>query len=168
MFASRLNHQIHPYVSWKPDTSAFHNDAFTLDWSNYKVYAFSPFCLIGKVLTKIEYDESTAILIAPLWHTQAWYPKMLKLLVKKQIILPRRSDLLSLSSSGRLHPWRDRLQLIACHLSGKPCKAREFRSTLPTLSSHPGGLQPRSLTDQRSKNGFFYVVEQRVIHFWRL
>ena len=83
MFASRLNHQIHPYVSCKPDTSAFHNDAFTLDWSNYKVYAFPPFCLIGKVLTKIEYDQSTAILIAPLWHTQAWYPKMLKLLVKK-------------------------------------------------------------------------------------
>ena len=109
MFASRLNHQIHPYVSWKPDTSAFHNDAFTPGWSNYKVYAFPPFCLIGKVLTKIEYDESTAILIAPLWHTQAWYPKMLKLLVKKPIILPRRSDLLSLSSSGRLHPWRDRL-----------------------------------------------------------
>ena len=147
MFASRLNHQIQPYVSWKPDPKAISNDAFTLDWSNYKIYAFPPFCLIGKVLTKIEYEESTAILVAPLWHTQAWFSKMLELLVNKPIILPKGANLLSLPSSGRLHPLRDRLQLMARHLSGKTYRGREFRSTLPTLLSHPGGLQLRNLTD---------------------
>ena len=118
--------QIQPYVSWKPDPNAIFNDAFTLDWSNYKIYAFPPFCLIGKVLTKIEYEESTAILVAPLWHTQAWFPKMLKLLVNKTIILPKRANLLSLPSSCRLHPLRDRLQLMACHLSGKPTEPGNF------------------------------------------
>ena len=32
LFASRLNCQLKPYVSWMPDQEACHVDAFTLDW----------------------------------------------------------------------------------------------------------------------------------------
>ena len=35
MFASRLNYQMMPYVSWHPDPQAWAIDAFTLDWSNF-------------------------------------------------------------------------------------------------------------------------------------
>ena len=168
MFASRLNWQIQPYVSWQPDPGALHNDAFTLDWSNYEVYAFPPFCLIGKVLTKIEYDESVTILIAPLWQTQVWFPKMLKLLVNTPVILPQRADLLSLPSSGKLHPWQERLQLMACHLSGKNSDVREFRKKLPTLSWHPGGPQPKRFTEQQSINGFYSVLGRKLILFEQL
>ena len=34
LFASRLTHQLKWYLSWRPDLSVVHNDAFTMDWSN--------------------------------------------------------------------------------------------------------------------------------------
>lgn len=40
MFASRLNYQIVPYVSWHPDPQAWAIDAFTLDWSNLSFMLF--------------------------------------------------------------------------------------------------------------------------------
>ncbi len=36
LFASRINHQIKPYVSWHPDGDAINTDAFTTDWGVYK------------------------------------------------------------------------------------------------------------------------------------
>ena len=48
MFASRLNYKVSQYVAWKPDSGAIAIDAFTLDWSRYKlIYCFPPFSLIG-------------------------------------------------------------------------------------------------------------------------
>ena len=91
LFASRLNYQCFPYVSWKADPASVHTDAFTFDWSKYHCfYAFPPFSLINKMLTKIEHDQAFGILIAPLWHTQSWFPTMLKLIVRTPIILHNR------------------------------------------------------------------------------
>ena len=53
LFASRLNFQLKPYISWKPDPEACHVDAFTLDWSNLVFYAFPPFSIISQVIKKI-------------------------------------------------------------------------------------------------------------------
>ena len=43
LFASRINAQVATYVSWKPDPSATFINAFTFDWANKSLYAFSPF-----------------------------------------------------------------------------------------------------------------------------
>ncbi|XP_067045964.1 uncharacterized protein [Acropora muricata] len=45
LFASRLNHKLETYVSWKPDPFATFIDAFTIDWGPQSFYAFPPFCL---------------------------------------------------------------------------------------------------------------------------
>ncbi|XP_068713259.1 uncharacterized protein [Montipora foliosa] len=45
LFASRLNHKLETYVSWKPDPFATFIDAFTIDWGPHSFYAFPPFCL---------------------------------------------------------------------------------------------------------------------------
>ena len=138
LFASRLNYQMLPYVSWQADPAAEHTDAFTLDWASYSCFfAFPPFCLIAKVLTKAEHDRATGILIVPLWHTQPWFPKMLKLLIRKPLILPLQQNLLSLPFSDRRHPLRDRLRLTACLLSGRRCDSKAFQDQLPRLSLHP-------------------------------
>ena len=42
LFASRLNYQLTPYVSWLPDPQAMAIDAFTLDWTNHFLCAFPP------------------------------------------------------------------------------------------------------------------------------
>lgn len=65
LFASRLNYQIKPYISWKPDPEAFVVDAFTLDWSTHVFYAFPPFSLLGRVLQNIQQDQAEGILILP-------------------------------------------------------------------------------------------------------
>jgi hypothetical protein len=46
LFASRLNHKVEKYISWKPDPQAYAVDAFTQNWADMKFYAFPPFSLI--------------------------------------------------------------------------------------------------------------------------
>ena len=46
MFASRLNYQLTPCVSWLPDPQAMAIDAFTLDWTNHFLYVFPPFSIL--------------------------------------------------------------------------------------------------------------------------
>ena len=40
IFATRLTKELPKFVSWKPDSEALGTDAFTLDWSQCKGYAF--------------------------------------------------------------------------------------------------------------------------------
>ena len=53
LFATRLNHQLDHYVSWRPDPFATATDAFQITWRDYQGYAFPPFGLVGKCLQKI-------------------------------------------------------------------------------------------------------------------
>ena len=166
LFASRLNYQVSSYVSWQADPSCAHIDAFTIDWSAYECfYAFPPFSLIDRVLTKIEHDKAKGIVVAPLWHTQPWFPKMMKMLTRRPCILPAKPDLLSLPFSDRAHPLRDRLRLMACLLSGKHSENKEFLDKLPRLSLHPGERPPGNAIDQHYRSGFTSVVRQRLILF---
>ena len=52
LFASRLNCQSHPFISWGQDPDpALAVDTFTVNWSRWAViYAFPPFSLIQKTL----------------------------------------------------------------------------------------------------------------------
>ena len=40
LFATRLNHQLDHYVSWRPDPGAMATDAFHLSWKDLQGYAF--------------------------------------------------------------------------------------------------------------------------------
>ena len=57
-------------------------------WTNLKWYAFPPFSLIGRCLSKIQCKKVLElILIAPVWPTQPWYP-ILKVSLLQEVILP--------------------------------------------------------------------------------
>ena len=56
-------------------------DAFLQDWSLVKGYANPPWNLIGRVLAKVEQQKAGLILVAPIWPSQPWYPRLLSLLV---------------------------------------------------------------------------------------
>jgi hypothetical protein len=71
LFASRLNHQLPHYASWKPDPGCSVVDAFSINWNTKKFYAFPPFSLIARCLQKIREDQATGVLVAPLWTTQS-------------------------------------------------------------------------------------------------
>ena len=69
LFASRLNHQLPHFVSWRPDPYAMGTDALKIPWTRWRGYAFPPFVLISKVLKKIREEGSTILLIAPVWES---------------------------------------------------------------------------------------------------
>ena len=71
LFASRLTTQLEQFVSWRPDPLAVHTDAFTLDWSTFRGYAFPQFALMGRCLNQIQSQHVTHIvLVAPVWPAQ--------------------------------------------------------------------------------------------------
>ena len=116
LFASSLNKQFDKYVSWKPDPDAVAIDAFSCDWNNEFFYIFPPFSLVGKVLQKLEVNKSHAILVAPVWTTQPWYPRLMK--KAERIITFQPSEyLLNLPPTKKRHPiWR-KLSIMACLLN---------------------------------------------------
>ena len=67
LFASRLTTQLPHYASWRPDPEAMACDAFSLDWSQMKGYANPPWNLIGKVLSQVRSQQTTLVIVTPLW-----------------------------------------------------------------------------------------------------
>ena len=78
LFASRLNHRVPLYCSWKPDPHAHAIDAFSIDWTDFNlVYIFCPYSLLTKVLKRWQDQKpnlTEGIIVAPCWKGQPWYP----------------------------------------------------------------------------------------------
>lgn len=118
LFASRLNHKCPKYVSWHGDPNSIAIDAFTINWKGFRFYAFPPFCLILKVLSKIISESARGIVVVPNWPNQPWFPLFHRLLDSELIILNADPDLLS-SPSRVQHPLHKSLSLMAGILCGK-------------------------------------------------
>ena len=67
LFASRLTAQLHQYMSLKLDPGALVTDALSQQWTDIQGYAFPPFSLIRRCLTKVRQEVSRLVLIAPMW-----------------------------------------------------------------------------------------------------
>ena len=122
LFASRLNAQIHRFVSWKPDPDAEAIDAFSLDWSQFYFYAFPPFCLISRCLQQILFDGAEGLIVVPNWPTQPWYARLMEMLVVPPLHIPKQEHLLTQPISGQVHPLRSKLSLLCCRLSATALK----------------------------------------------
>ena len=164
LFASRLNFQVQPYVSWKPDPGALAVDAFSIVWSEFRLtYIFPPFALINRVLCKITQEQAEAIVIVPCWATQPWFPKLLRMLTDCPFLLPRCQDILQ-------HPSKDvvtlpRMRLLACRLSGNPSAAVEFRKQLLASSCTHGDAGLGHNIVHTYTNGSPITVKDIAIHF---
>ena len=154
LFASRLNHVVPKFVSYKPEPGAWATDAFSLNWHSLQFYAFPPFSIIGKVLAKIKQDEARGILIVPLWSTQPWFPTAMSLIVSRPILLKAKRDLLYLPGrSEMVHPLHKHLNLLAILVSGRRSEVLSFQRTLgPSLIRH-GQTPPNVSTPPLCENG---------------
>ena len=74
------------YVAYKPDPSAMATDPFSLKWHDKLFCLFPLFRVITKCLQKIHQHKTEALLVAPYWKTQVWYPVLLKSLVRPPIL----------------------------------------------------------------------------------
>ena len=78
LFASHLNYKYKPYCSYMRDPGAMHIDCFTLNWANWRPYAFPPFSILDRVLAKIEEDSIRDIaVIAAVWLSATFFAMML-------------------------------------------------------------------------------------------
>ena len=164
LFASRLNKQLDCYMSWQPDPHAVAVDAFSTDWANHLNYIFPPFSMLTRVLGKLEADQAEAILIAPYWTTQSWFPKMLQLLVEVPKILPRGKKQLVLPFDTNVtHPLWRKMHLCVCRLSGVSSKTRAFRKMLRESYYNPGDQPQENSTTHTYKNGKYFAIEGKWI-----
>jgi len=166
LFATRLNHQLDSYISWRPDPFAQETDAFRLDWEGLNGYAFPPFCLIGKCLQKIQQEESTITMVVPQWHSQVWYPILMECLVASPLRLPKRADLLQ-NPANHHHPLivQGSLKLLACRVSGNNMLQQAFQKRLQNYCLQDGAKGPTLLTSQDGHNGVAGVVNGKSILF---
>jgi hypothetical protein len=121
LFASRLNYQLKPFISYQPDPESLATDAFKLhSWEKWKFYAFPPFAVIGLVIQKIVFDKATGLIVVPNWPTQPWYPKLMKMLIKPPIFISRKKAALIAPHNSQLkHRLQHQLCLMACLISGQ-------------------------------------------------
>ena len=168
MFASRLNYQLEKYVSFLPDPKALAIDAFSVKWNNHIVYLFPPFSVIGQVLRKVEEDKAEAILIAPLWTTQSWWPKIMGMIAMQSYIIPRQCKTLTMpTDSERRHPLR-KMWLGCFRLSGNRWKVQTYQTKLSRLLERHGDHLHRNNIGVISKDGCTFVTNSRLIHLKHL
>ena len=72
---------------------------------------------------------------------------------------------LFLATQQRFTPPYPKLELLMCHLSGDPLKAKEFWRKLQGLSYSPGGLIMQANTKLTTKSGKCSAVKGTLIHF---
>ena len=165
LFATRINSQLPSYVSWFPDPYAVKINAFSFVWdSSVLYYAFSPFSLIGRVLRKVEADRATVLLVAPVWPTQVWFPRLLSMLAESPVFLPRTCLTLP-QSPGLSHPLGRRLGLAGMLICGDPLRRMAYHQRLGVSYLPPGRSGRGTRMIDISIGGSSFVSQGRLIRF---
>ena len=118
LFASKHNYRLEKYVSFGPDVNAYAVNAFSLVWKNFYAYIFPPFSVLSAVLQKICQEKATAVIVAPLFSTQPWFPKILQMVCKQPYILPKAEKILVNPETHQSHPL-EKMRLAVFKISGK-------------------------------------------------
>ena len=130
---------------------------------------FPPFSLISTGLQEIQREKVQRVIVVPTWPTQTWWPfrAFADANVERQPNPPpKQKRLLTLPfNPANIHPLYPKLELLMCHLSGDPLKAKEFRRKLQGLSYSPGGLVLQANTKFTTKSGNCSAVNGTLIHF---
>ena len=87
LFATNINTLFGRYAAFRPDPGAMYVDAFSIDWSDLRFYAFPTISVIPRVLSKGKQDSAGGIIVVPFWPTQVWYPSTPILLNSRKSLL---------------------------------------------------------------------------------
>ena len=141
LFATRHNNKLPTFVSPVPDPLAWAVDAFAIDWTGFFAYAYPPAILIPKLLNKMQQEQCTVVLVAPMRWNRIWFSTLLQLLTRPPIKLPCRPDLLTQKGVGQLYQGVSALNLHVWVLSSMPCAHRDLNLRLWRESLQQEGLQ---------------------------
>ncbi|XP_045167144.1 uncharacterized protein LOC123530436 [Mercenaria mercenaria] len=161
LFASAANHKLDQYVSYVPEGHEIAVNAFSLSWSKGLNYIFPPFSLLGKVLQKVTEDQAEAILVAPIFTTQPWFPRLLQMICSQSYILPRMENLLT-SPRKKNHPLVS-MKMGVFRISGNILFVQDYQKSLQKSSWRLGDGQRKISMGHISKNGCVFVVKNKLI-----
>ena len=159
LFASRTNTQLDLYCSWRPDPYAVAVDALSIPWTGHFPYLFPPFALISRCLSKIREEQMPAVIVAPLWPNQVWFPLLLKSLADIPVLLPQTQNILT-DLDGKSHPLslQGHLPLVAWPVSGIRSDQMDFQKELLRYSGSHGESQLNLPTQAPGNSGIVGVV----------
>ena len=147
-------------------TSPIHGmDARSKQFRNSFGFAFPPFSLIGRVISKVFRENAEAmILVTPTWQTQPWYTLLLRMSMQRPLLLPAHPNLL-LNPLGEKFPLvkTRSLRLAAWKITGKPWKSKEFQAVQPNLSPCPGDQVQLQVANRPGTSGLAGVVDNKLI-----
>ena len=114
-------------------------------------------------------QEVDALMIAPVWQNQVWYPTLLQMLVSFPVLLPETRDILT-SPRGEHRPMamEGHLPLAAWPISGSRTAAEDFQKGLSRCSAGPGGTQRSLHMLQLGDSGVAGVLNGASIPFQHL
>jgi hypothetical protein len=164
-FATRTMRQVERYTSRRLDPFSEGSNGLYQPWRNEFPYLFPPFCLIGQVLRKVQREKvEQAILIAPLWAGQPWFPSLLEMCVQHPLQLPLSPDLLT-NQEGQSHPLVQNQTLLmgAFLVSGNPSRTRDYLKGLPASSWGQNETRRSSLTSRVGKSGILGALRGKLI-----
>ena len=129
---------------------------------SYKLqYAFPPFSVIGRIIQKLCEEQAERILIAPLLHSQPWFPQLLNQISGQCFVLPKRHRVLYLH---RLTTMR----MGTFRLLGNASRVREYLNELQTSSCSHRDRQLQSNMRLISKDWCSFVIRNKLINLTHL
>ena len=142
LFATSLNHRLQVYFSPMADPQAAAVDAMIQSWDHLQAYAFPPFGLIQRVLSKVRGSHNLELtLVAPFWPLRPWFPDLLDLLVDVPVLLPQCRDLLRQPHFHQYHQSLCALGLTGFRIASDPlttsASLREWLANLPSPEGLP-------------------------------
>ena len=143
-------------------------DAFLFSWQCEFFYAFPPFSIIHTVLRKIENEQGVGIIMLPLFTTQPWFIRLLRILVRDPFTLPTSKKALYFPYRRKTKPEMPDIKLLACHTSGNHSKIKAYQEILQRYSSSRGEMAPDRAMTAKSLYGQHFVMNGKSITCSRL
>lgn len=164
MFAVADNAKLPVYVSPLPDSQAWKIDALSFSWSGLWMYLFPPIPLLQEVLFHISQVQCEAVLVAPAWPSQNWFPLLLNLLVDQPRRLPPSRTLLKQPGSNLFHTNPEVLTLHGWRLSGPLSRAKATQHQWLSASRQLTGTVPKPSTIAGGESSLIGVLQKGTIH----
>lgn len=164
LFADATNFLFQPYVSRLPDPQALTTDAFSIQWTSFPLaWIHPPWILIGKILAKIFNDKAEALILAPIWPSAAWYPRLLAMSCDLPLkICPSHQALFNAHQQDQ-PPMQT--QLAIWKVSGKNSFSQESLNRQLTLCWPDIETRPMLITKHISRLGSAGVIDSVMIPF---
>ena len=139
LFATSFSARLPVYFSPVADPQSAGTDAMMQPWDGLQAYAFPPFSLLHRVLSKVRQSRGLeCALVAPFWPQRPWFPD---LLVAVPVSLPQQRDLLRQPHFHRFHQNLHVLRLtafrISSHLPAPSASLRWWLVSLPAADELP-------------------------------